>query len=112
MAQGVPFKCDTYRVLIASPSDLEEERRAATDAINDWNAQHAAAEAVVLLPVKWETPGGRRVASGRKKRSTANWLEARTSWSGCSGRSWGPTRALLNPGPSRKWISSSPAERR
>jgi hypothetical protein len=55
VAQGVPFKCDTYRVLIASPSDLEEERRAATDAINDWNAQHAAAEAVVLLPVKWET---------------------------------------------------------
>ncbi|MGA7384630.1 MAG: hypothetical protein WBW81_08085 [Methylocella sp.] len=24
-------------------------------AINDWNAQHAAAEGVVLLPVKWET---------------------------------------------------------
>jgi len=51
----VPFKSDTYRVLIASPSDLEEERRAATDAINEWNAQHAAAEAAVLLPVKWET---------------------------------------------------------
>lgn len=51
----MPFKSDTYRVLIASPSDLEEERRAATEAINEWNAQHAAAEAVVLLPVKWET---------------------------------------------------------
>ena len=51
----MPFKSDTYRVLIASPSDLEEERRAATDAINEWNAQHAAAEAAVLLPVKWET---------------------------------------------------------
>jgi hypothetical protein len=24
-------------------------------AINDWNAQHAAAEGIVLLPVKWET---------------------------------------------------------
>jgi hypothetical protein len=52
---AVPFKSDTYRVLIASPSDLEEERRAATDALNEWNAQHAAAEATVLLPVKWET---------------------------------------------------------
>jgi hypothetical protein len=41
--------------MIASPSDLAEERQAATDAINDWNAQHAAAESVVLLPVKWET---------------------------------------------------------
>jgi hypothetical protein len=51
----VPFKADTYRVLIASPSDLEDERRAATEAVNDWNAQHAAAEAIVLLPVKWET---------------------------------------------------------
>lgn len=51
----MPFKSDTYRVLIASPSDLGEERRAATDAINEWNAQHAAAEATVLLPVKWET---------------------------------------------------------
>ena len=45
----------TYRVLIASPSDLIEEREAATMAINEWNAQHAAAEEVVLLPVKWET---------------------------------------------------------
>jgi hypothetical protein len=51
----VSFKSETYRVLIASPSDLEEERRVATEAINDWNAQHAAAEATVLLPVKWET---------------------------------------------------------
>ena len=49
------FKSETYRVLIASPSDLGEERHTATEAINDWNAQHAAAEATVLLPVKWET---------------------------------------------------------
>lgn len=51
----MPFKSDTYRVLIASPSDLAEEREAATEAINDWNVQHAAAESVTLLPVKWET---------------------------------------------------------
>lgn len=49
------FKSETYRVLIASPSDLSEERQAATEAVNEWNAQHAAAESVVLLPVKWET---------------------------------------------------------
>src|ERR1700757_774845 len=49
------FKAETYLVLIASPSDLPEERQAATEAINEWNAQHAAAESVVLLPVKWET---------------------------------------------------------
>lgn len=49
------FKSETYRVLIASPSDLPEERQAATEAVNDWNAQHAVAESVVLLPVRWET---------------------------------------------------------
>src|SRR6266545_3574752 len=51
----MPFNLQTYRVLIASPSDLMEERQAATEAVNDWNAQHATAEGVVLLPVKWET---------------------------------------------------------
>jgi len=49
------FKSQTYRVLIASPSDMAEERQAATEAVNEWNAQHAAAESIVLLPVKWET---------------------------------------------------------
>ena len=49
------FKAQTYRVLIASPSDLAEERQAATEAVNEWNAQHAVSESVVLLPVKWET---------------------------------------------------------
>jgi hypothetical protein len=49
------FRSETYRVLIASPSDLVEERQAATEAIQDWNSQHAAAESKVLLPVRWET---------------------------------------------------------
>ncbi|TPL10357.1 DUF4062 domain-containing protein [Mesorhizobium sp. B2-3-6] len=49
------FRAHTLRVLIASPSDLLEERQMATDAINEWNVQHAAAESIVLLPVKWET---------------------------------------------------------
>jgi hypothetical protein len=49
------FTATTFRVLIASPSDLIDEREAATEAINNWNVQHAAAENVVLLPVKWET---------------------------------------------------------
>jgi hypothetical protein len=51
----MPFISNTYRVLIASPSDLSEEREAVTMAIHEWNAQHAVAEQLVLLPVKWET---------------------------------------------------------
>jgi hypothetical protein len=42
------------RVMIASPSDLEEERVAAADIVAEWNAHNAAEEGVVLLPVKWE----------------------------------------------------------
>ena len=51
----MPFRSETYRVLIASPSDLAEERQAVTEALNEWNAQHAVAESAVLLPVRWET---------------------------------------------------------
>jgi hypothetical protein len=49
------FTAQTYRVLIASPSDLSEERQAATEVIHEWNAQHSIAESIVLLPVMWET---------------------------------------------------------
>jgi hypothetical protein len=49
------FKAEIYRVFIASPSDLAEERQVATEAINEWNAHHAVSESVILLPVKWET---------------------------------------------------------
>ena len=49
------FSATAVRVLIASPSDLGEERDAAALAINEWNAQHSAAQGVVLLPVRWET---------------------------------------------------------
>lgn len=49
------FSSQTFRVLIASPSDLSEEREVAADAVHEWNALHAAAQKAVLLPVKWET---------------------------------------------------------
>jgi nucleoside 2-deoxyribosyltransferase len=51
----MPFTSRVYRVLIASPSDLKEERYAATQAVNDWNALHSAEESVTLQPVLWET---------------------------------------------------------
>ena len=49
------FKAEIYRVLIASPSDLADERQVTTEAINEWNSLHAVAKSIVLLPVKWET---------------------------------------------------------
>jgi|GEM_PF-2935471 len=51
----MPFDATTYRVFIASPADMVDERQAVTDAVHEWNVQHATAEGVVLLPIKWET---------------------------------------------------------
>jgi len=64
------LKSESYRVLIASPSDLGEERQAATEALHDWNAQHSAAESVVSLPVNWETHA--RPQSGIRPRAAIN----------------------------------------
>src|SRR5216683_2076071 len=64
------FNAQVFRVFIASPSDLTEERDAATEVINDWNAQHAAAEGIVLLPVRWETHA--RPQSGTRPQQAIN----------------------------------------
>ena len=52
---SVSFDSTTYRVFIATPSDMPEERQIATEVINEWNVLHAATEGVVLLPIRWET---------------------------------------------------------
>jgi hypothetical protein len=66
----MPSKAEIYRVFVASPSDLEEERRTVTNTINEWNSQHAVAEGIVLLPVKWETHATPR--SGVRPQQTIN----------------------------------------
>lgn len=43
------------RVVIASPSDVAEERGVARDVILEWNAVNAEDRATVLLPILWET---------------------------------------------------------
>lgn len=64
------FSATVLRVLIASPGDLSEERETATAAINAWNAQHALAEGVVLLPVSGKHTQGHRLEFGPKRQST------------------------------------------
>ena len=51
----IPRTATVLRVLIASPSDVAEQRQVLTDVVLDWNATHSAAEGIVLMPVKWET---------------------------------------------------------
>lgn len=51
----MPFTATVVRVLIASPSDVIEERKALREAIWRWNDEHASTTHVVLLPIGWET---------------------------------------------------------
>lgn len=44
-----------YRILIASPSDVEEEREIAVRVIQEWNDLYSYTRKVTLLPLRWET---------------------------------------------------------
>ena len=48
-------KADVLSVLIASPSDLGEQREVLTKVISDWNDTHSKSAGIVLVAVKWET---------------------------------------------------------
>ena len=49
------FQANMLRVVIASPGDVTEERKAVTEEILRWNDANAFARKLALLPVKWET---------------------------------------------------------
>jgi tetratricopeptide (TPR) repeat protein len=55
----VPEKITAYRVFIASPGGLEDEREHFRAVIDDYNATEAIERGVIFLPVGWEiTLGG------------------------------------------------------
>lgn len=49
------YDASVYKVLIASPSDVSQEREAISQAIYEWNVVNSEQERTVLLPVRWET---------------------------------------------------------
>ncbi len=49
------FPAKVYRVLIGSPSDVAEERKAIPIALNEWNVKNSFDKKTVFLPTKWET---------------------------------------------------------
>ena len=49
------FEATVYRVLVASPGDVGEERNVIPEVINERNAITAAQAKSLLMPVKWET---------------------------------------------------------
>ena len=40
--------------MLASPSDVNEERQVAREIILDWNNINSASRSIVLLPIGWE----------------------------------------------------------
>lgn len=49
------FEARVFRLLIASPSDVSDEREIAVSAIQAWNDQNSVDRQVVILPLRWET---------------------------------------------------------
>jgi hypothetical protein len=49
------YNCRAYRILIASPSDVDAEREIAVRVIQEWNDLYSYTRGVVLLPLRWET---------------------------------------------------------
>lgn len=51
----MPQEALVFRLLVASPSDCVQERKAIPEVIHAWNAAHSLARGVMLEPVRWET---------------------------------------------------------
>jgi hypothetical protein len=49
------YNARVFNVMIASPSDTEEDRQIVSDAIYRWNTNHSQDSRMVLLPIMWET---------------------------------------------------------
>ena len=47
------YQADVYRIMIASPSDIQEEIKVAFDVLNHWNVLHSEKNKMVLLPLHW-----------------------------------------------------------
>lgn len=50
----MPYIATVLKVMIASPSDVRQERQAAHALIHEWNAIHSQSRGQVLLPLAWE----------------------------------------------------------
>jgi hypothetical protein len=49
------YPATVYKVFIASPSDVKEERKLIREAIHKWNYIHSENRGIILQPVGWET---------------------------------------------------------
>ena len=48
------FTANCYNIMIASPGDVDEERRICREIIYDWNSIHSKKYRIILNPIGWE----------------------------------------------------------
>jgi hypothetical protein len=51
----MPYSARVFSILIASPGDVEQERKIVAEVIHEWNDLNAREKSLVLLPLRWET---------------------------------------------------------
>lgn len=51
----MPYSATVFNILIASPSDVPDERQAIAESLHEWNSLHSESTGKVLLPVMWES---------------------------------------------------------
>lgn len=49
------YSATVVKVIIASPSDVPDERSIIREVIHEWNAVHSESKGLVLMPIGWET---------------------------------------------------------
>lgn len=49
------YEAKVYNLMIASPGDVEEERKICREVIYDWNVVNSKTKKIVLMPTGWDT---------------------------------------------------------
>lgn len=68
-----------YEVLIASPSDVVEERVVIAEVLEDWNSANSRSQNISLQALRWELDAVPSTATGRNRSSLNSSLRRQTS---------------------------------
>lgn len=64
------FNATALNIMIASPGDVDDERRTVEKVLARWNATHSLSRKLILMPVGWETHSTPRL--GERPQSLIN----------------------------------------
>jgi len=64
----MPYESIVYNVMLASPSDVNEERKTIREAILEWNCKNSRENGIVLMPLEWKTHSAPLLGVGEDRR--------------------------------------------